>query len=629
MSQSPDIVVGPEKAQTYIQGWRSLIRLMKQDNSFSGHERHNALLNCGNGQFADISAASGFDFPEDGRAIALSDWDFDGKTDVWISNRTAPRVRLLRNQADHSNHFIGLKLSGNGRTTNADAIGARITVTLKNAPPKITSFRAGDGFISQSSGWVHVGLGDAERIEKLTIDWPGGDTEAIEGLQVDKFYTVKQGQGTGTVWTPPQATTLTHQPLSLPTSSTVARVFLTYPVPFPDLNLPPSNFPRLVNLRATWCAPCETELKEWAEQQDRFKQAGLGVYALCVDDPKQKSDSSAADFIESIAFPYPWTSATSEQINALDFVQRGLLDRWLDLPVPSSFLVDADGMLHAFYRGPVSTDQVIADLRLINALPQKRAAAATPFDGRWGSPPQSTNLNRITSQFVDHNDAAGAISYLETSLRFNDQLGATDKEIGDRHFSLGMLLDETNATAAAIPHLQEAMALLPHDLRSRQRLASVYTREKQLGKALAVTQQALTLKPNDITLLYQRAELARQTDDLEAAIKDYRAVLRAQPSHLLASNTLAWILSTNSNADLRNGPEALKLALQACQRTKFRHPNLLDTLSVAYAENAQFADAEKIANQAKEIFTEAGATELAEKCQLRAEQFARGEPWHE
>ena len=80
---------------------------------------------------------------------------------------------------------------------------------------------------------------------------------------------------------------------------------------------------------------------------------------------------------------------------------------------------------------------------------------------------------------------------------------------------------------------------------------------------------------------------------------------------------------------LRNGPEALKLALQACQRTKFRHPNLLDTLSVAYAENAQFADAEKIANQAKEIFTKAGATELAEKCQLRAEQFARGEPWHE
>jgi len=53
VSQSPDTAVGSEKAQTYIQGWRSLSRLMKQDNSFSGHERHNALLNCGNGQFAD------------------------------------------------------------------------------------------------------------------------------------------------------------------------------------------------------------------------------------------------------------------------------------------------------------------------------------------------------------------------------------------------------------------------------------------------------------------------------------------------------------------------------------------------------------------------------------------------
>ena len=629
MSQSPDIAVGPEKAKSYIHGWRSLSRLMKLDQSFSGHERHNALLNCGNGQFADISAAAGFDFPEDGRAIALSDWDFDGKTDVWISNRTAPRVRLLLNQAQHSNHFIGLKLAGNGSTTNADAVGARVTVTLKDAPPKIASFRAGDGFISQSSGWIHMGLGDADHIEKLTIDWPGGESEAIDGLQVDKFYTVKQGQGTGDVWTPPQTVALTHVDLRLPTSSTVARVFLAYPVPLPDLNLPRSNSPRLVNLWASWCVPCRTELKEWTRQQDRFKQAGVGIHALCVDDPEQASDSGAADFMESISFPHPWNSATSQQIDALDYLQRGLLDRWLDLPVPSSFLVDADGMLQAFYRGPVSVDQVLADAGLIGAPPQKRAASAIPFAGRWSSPPQPTNLNRITSQFVDHNDAQGAISYLEQSLRFNDQLGATDKEIGNRHFSLGMLLDETSATAAAIPHLQKAMALLPRDMRSRRRLASVYIGEKQLVKALAITEQSLILTPDDIELLYQRAELERQTKDIEGAIKGYQDVLRVQPGHLLASNTLAWILSTNSNSDLRNGPEAIKLALKACERTKFRQPNLLDTLSVAYAENGQFADAVKTANQAKEIFSKAGAAELAEKCQLRAEQFGLSKPWRE
>ena len=602
---------------------------MKQGRSFSGHERHNALLNCGNGKFADISAASGFDFAEDGRAVALSDWDFDGKTDVWISNRTAPRVRLLRNQAQHTNHFIALKLSGNGQATNADAIGARVTVTLKDAPPKITSLRAGDGFVSQSSGWIHIGLGESDRIEQLTIEWPGGEAEDISGLQVDNFYTVKQGQGAGTLWTPPQTAELIHKPLSLPVSSTAARVFLTYPLPLPELNLPRSNSPRLINLWATWCAPCRTELKEWAQQEDRFKRAGLGIYALCVDREEQKSKVSAADFLKSISFSSEWSYASAKQIDALEFTQRGLMDRWIDLPVPSSFLVDADGMLQAFYRGPVSADQVIADMRLINAPPPERAASAIPFAGQWNSPPQPTGLSRITSQFLDHNDTQGAISYLETTLRFNDQLGATDTEIGKRHYSLGMLLDETKQTAAAIPHLQKAIMLLPQDLRSRRRLASALVRENQLVKARAITEQALTLKPNDIELLYQRAELARQTQDLAAAIESYQDVVRLDPNHLLAGNTLGWILATNENADLRNGPLALKLALKVCELTNHRHPNLLDTLSVAYAENGKFTEAAKTANQAREIFSKAGKTESAQKCKLRAEKFSRNEPWRE
>ena len=70
--------------------------------SFSGRERNCCFLNTGYGQsagnrFADISALSGLDFPDDGRAVALVDWDQDGDVDLWVSNRNAPRLRLLRN----------------------------------------------------------------------------------------------------------------------------------------------------------------------------------------------------------------------------------------------------------------------------------------------------------------------------------------------------------------------------------------------------------------------------------------------------------------------------------------------------------------------------------------------------
>ncbi len=123
MSQSPLDGSSPGETAEYQRGWKALNRLLHEDRSFSGHERNCAFLNLGGnsaadyagqtnrpGQFADVSAASGFDLADDARAIAVVDWDFDGDLDLWTTNRTAPRVRLLRNGSTSGNHFLAIKL---------------------------------------------------------------------------------------------------------------------------------------------------------------------------------------------------------------------------------------------------------------------------------------------------------------------------------------------------------------------------------------------------------------------------------------------------------------------------------------------------------------------------------------
>ena len=83
--------------------------MIVRGRSFSGFERHCAFLNVGSNPdgklapFANVSAATGFDFIDDGRALARVDWDRDGDLDFWTTNRQAPRLRLLKNNLPSGN----------------------------------------------------------------------------------------------------------------------------------------------------------------------------------------------------------------------------------------------------------------------------------------------------------------------------------------------------------------------------------------------------------------------------------------------------------------------------------------------------------------------------------------------
>ena len=165
-----------------------LVRMLSEGRSWSGRERHCAFLNTGSdsaagGRFASVASVSGIDFPDDGRGLAIVDWDHDGDLDLWLSNRTAPRIRFLRNNSTGANRSLMLRLVGNGTTTNRDAIGARVEVATKEEEANrwritvqiphlasrishpasqgvlIKTLRAGEGFLSQSSKWVHYWIG--------------------------------------------------------------------------------------------------------------------------------------------------------------------------------------------------------------------------------------------------------------------------------------------------------------------------------------------------------------------------------------------------------------------------------------------------------------------------------------
>lgn len=152
--------------------------------SFSGNERNRTFLQTGD-NFDDVSLVSGVDFREDGRGHVLFDFDQDGWLDIGLSSATLSRFRILRNRMGElfekdAGRSASLLLQGGARNaskqfewSSRDAVGATVLVRIGDQK-RLYQVSSGEGFSSQNSRWIHVGLGAAEQIDSIDIKWPSG-----------------------------------------------------------------------------------------------------------------------------------------------------------------------------------------------------------------------------------------------------------------------------------------------------------------------------------------------------------------------------------------------------------------------------------------------------------------------
>lgn len=100
----------------------------------------------------------------------------------------------------------------------------------------------------------------------------------------------------------------------------------------------------------------------------------------------------------------------------------------------------------------------------------------------------------------------------------------------------------------------------------------------------------------------------------------------AAQGHPQALNDYAWLLATSSHDRIRNGQQALTLALQAVARQ--RSAAYLDTLAAAYAETGKFPQAVATQREALSLVPQEEEALTAE-LQSHLDAFEAGKPWRE
>ena len=319
-----------------------MAKIFSQGFSFSGFERDKLYWRQPGGRFVDISGLSGLDSVTDGRGAAYADFDNDGDTDIFLTALQGQAHHLFRNNVGQAAGFIRVALEG--RASGLDAFGAE--VRLQTGQGVLTKIKAGgSGFVSQSDPRLLFGLGDEPQAEWLEVRWPGGRRQRFGPVAARSSVRAVEGQE--------QLVYLDEPRFSLPEPVGQEAAFLqalrygpgdVFPaVELTDLQGQKTNFHALrqegraylVNLWATYCVPCRTEMPQLEKLRQALAAAGVDVVGISLDMGAQRDQ--VPRFLERMGISYPVFTAEAgifPQIFAGEQVF-----------IPLSFIVDRQGRI--------------------------------------------------------------------------------------------------------------------------------------------------------------------------------------------------------------------------------------------------------------------------------------------
>ncbi|MDB6122690.1 MAG: repeat-containing protein YrrB [Pedosphaera sp.] len=205
----------------------------------------------------------------------------------------------------------------------------------------------------------------------------------------------------------------------------------------------------------------------------------------------------------------------------------------------------------------------------------------------------------------------------------------TKTNSADTYNGLGVALKLQGKIEESVDQFSAALKIDPHFAEAHFNLGDAQAAQGKLDDAIAHYSEALRLKPSYAEAHGGLGLALMGQGKVKEAIAHYRQALKLAPDLAEVLNNLAWILATNSDPAIRNGPEAVQLAQRACKLTDNQQPLLLGTLAAALAEGGRYSEAVATATKARELAVAANQNEIVQKNEQLIEIYRSGKAYHE
>ncbi len=154
-----------------------------------------------------------------------------------------------------------------------------------------------------------------------------------------------------------------------------------------------------------------------------------------------------------------------------------------------------------------------------------------------------------------------------------------------------------------------------------------YRGKGDFEKAAADYARAVNFVPKDSAGYVTRGFTYQKMGNYKAAAADYTKGIALSPDDDGALGALAWLRATCPEPSTRDGREAIRTGTKACELTRWKNANHIDTLAAAYAETGNFEQAVKFQQQALQVrFIR---PDLKQELQERLVSYQKHKPYRE